>query len=104
MEVRSEELLNQFYFSGSFFKGTGQGAADPAVVGLVVESDASPSEVAVLADAALVASPAHAALAEPLRNTFALYVNGRRCPVTRVPPPGVRTADPTRCAAAPSFR
>ena len=35
-------------------------------------------------DAALDASPAHALMAQAQRNTFALHVNGRRCPVTRV--------------------
>jgi hypothetical protein len=37
-------------------------------------------------DLALIASPAHATLAYAQRNTFALYVNGRRCPVTGVSP------------------
>ncbi len=84
MRVASLEVLNQYYFSGSFFKGTGQGEAEAPVIRLAVESSASPDTVAAVLRDSLLASPAHAAVAVPLKNTFALYVNGRRCPVTRV--------------------
>jgi hypothetical protein len=53
-------------------------------------------------DAALQASPAHALMATPLRDTFALYVNGRRCPVTRVAAsPGADETDPFKAHRAP---
>jgi hypothetical protein len=78
------DLLNQYWFSGSFFKGTGQGSAEPVDVRAAVRSSAPPDVVKRLLDAALAASPVHAAFATPLVNTFALYVNGRRVPVVRV--------------------
>lgn len=77
-------LDNHYYFRGSFFKGTGEGSADPVKVQVSAGSAAAPGEVAPVLDAALAASPVHAAFATPLVNTFALYVNGRRVPVKRV--------------------
>lgn len=84
LEVAGTELLNQYHFAGSFFKGTGQGTAEPARLGVAVRSSAAPGDVARLLQDALAASPVHAAFAAPLVNTFALYVNGRRVPVVRV--------------------
>jgi len=78
------ELDNYYTFSGSFFKGTGKGTADPVTVRVAAKSAASPERVRRVLDAALAASPVHAAFATPLVNVFALYVNGRRCPVKRV--------------------
>jgi uncharacterized OsmC-like protein len=82
----SVALDNQYYFSGSFFKGTGQGSAEPVAVRVAARSRAAPDLVARVLDAALEASPVHAAFAAPLVNTFALYVNGRRTAVKRVAP------------------
>lgn len=84
LTIESIRLDNQYWFSGSFLKGTGQGSAEPVTIRVAVASPAAPGLVARLLEAALVASPAHALLAAPLRNTFALYVNGRRAPVVRV--------------------
>jgi hypothetical protein len=84
LAVESIRLDNQYWFSGSFLKGTGQGAAEPVAIRVAVRSAAEPALVGRLLDAALDASPAHALLATPLRDTFALYVNGRRTPVVRV--------------------
>jgi hypothetical protein len=84
LEIEAIELLNQYWFSGSFFKGTGQGSAEPVDVRVAVRSDAPAAAVRALLEAALAASPVHAAFATPLVNTFALYVNGRRVPVVRV--------------------
>jgi|APFre7841882724_1041349.scaffolds.fasta_scaffold00315_5 hypothetical protein len=78
------DLANQYWFSGSFFKGTGQGTAEPVEVRVAMRSGAPAAVVQQLLDAALAASPVHAAFATPLANTFALYVNGRRVPVVRV--------------------
>jgi organic hydroperoxide reductase OsmC/OhrA len=95
LTVRGLEAVNQYYFSGSFFKGTGQGTAEAAVLTLDPGPDADGAQVQRLMADALTASPAHAALAEPLQNTFALYVNGRRYPVVRVAAsPGPDQVDP----------
>jgi uncharacterized OsmC-like protein len=82
----SAALDNYYTFSGSFFKGTGKGTADPVSVHVAARSAAAPTHVTRVLDAALAASPVHAAFATPLVNVFALYVNGRRCPVVRVAP------------------
>ncbi len=80
------DLTNQYYFQGSFVRGTGEGSAEAVTVHVKARSQASRAAVVSILEAALAASPAHATLAAPQRNTFALYVNGRRCPVTRVAP------------------
>ena len=59
--------------SGSFAKGRAKGEAFPAEVSMGGE------------EADLRGSPLYAAMSAPLRNTFALYVNGRRRPVSGVP-------------------
>ena len=59
--------------SGSFAKGGARGEAFPAEV---ILQDGSPQ--------AVLQSPLYAAMAKPLQNTFALYVNGRRRPVSGV--------------------
>ncbi|MEO7296184.1 MAG: hypothetical protein ABIZ57_08570 [Candidatus Limnocylindria bacterium] len=72
------EIDNLYSFSGSFFKGTGQGVAGPAVVRLRIRSSAPAGRIATLVRQAVHASPAMAAMRTPLQNTFALYVNGAR--------------------------
>lgn len=84
LEIDSIHLDNQYYFDGSFFEGTGQGTAEAVTVKVGARSSASVTRVHALLEAALAASPAHALMALPQRDTFALYVNGRRCPVVRV--------------------
>lgn len=84
LAIEGVTLNNQYYFNGSFFKGTGEGSAEPVTIRVRARSSAPRDAVLRLLDAALAASPAHAVMAEIKRNTFALYVNGRRCPVTRV--------------------
>jgi hypothetical protein len=80
------DLANQYFFQGSFVRGTGEGSAEAVTVHVKARSQAPRAAVVSILEAALAASPAHATLAAPQRNTFALYVNGRRCPVTRVAP------------------
>jgi hypothetical protein len=63
--------------TGSFAKGTGTGFSDPTDVRL----RGGPN---LLAEA-VAASPAFDALRRPLRNTFALYVNGHREEVPGMP-------------------
>ncbi len=77
-------LNNHYAFNGSFFKGTGEGSAQAVTVNVRARSSAPQEVVQRVLDAALAASPAHALMAQVQGNTFALYVNGRRCPVTRV--------------------
>ena len=72
------ELDNLYSFSGSFFKGTGQGVAGPADVRFRIRSQARAEAVTDLVRRAVAASPAMAAMRSPLENTFALYVNGVR--------------------------
>ena len=84
LAIDGVNIDNQYYFNGSFFRGTGEGSAEAVAVRVSARSSASRESVLRVLDEALAASPAHATLALPQRNTFALYVNGRRCPVSRV--------------------
>ena len=77
-------LNNQYYFNGSFFRGTGEGSAEAVTIFVRARSRAPRAQLLQVLEAALAASPGHAAMALPQVNTFALYVNGRRCPVSRV--------------------
>jgi len=79
-------LDNYYTFTGSFFKGTGKGTADPVTVRVGARSAGARERAARVLEAALAASPVHVAFATRLQNVFALYVNGRRCPVRRVAP------------------
>lgn len=80
------ELHNRYSMTGSFFQGTGVGAAEPAKVSVRVTSPATSAQVDALVREAALASPALATMRVPLVNTFALYVNGRRRQVTALPP------------------
>ena len=63
-------IRNFYWMTGSFAKGTGEGFSDPSEVILTGGPD--------MLEEAANASPAFDALRRPLKNTFALYVNGRR--------------------------
>jgi len=94
-DALSAAFDNYYTFTGSFFKGTGKGTADPVTVRVDARSAAPPERVTRVLEAALAASPVHAAFATKLVNVFALYVNGRRCPVRRVAPsPSPDAVDP----------
>ena len=84
LAIDSVNITNQYYFQGSFFRGTGKGSAEAVTVHVNARSNYSRDKVQEIFDLALIASPAHATLAYAQSNTFALYVNGRRCPVNRV--------------------
>ncbi len=84
LAIDSVNITNQYYFQGSFFSGTGKGSAEAITVHVNARSNYSREKVQEILDLAIIASPAHATLASAQRNTFALYVNGRRCPVIRV--------------------
>jgi hypothetical protein len=80
------DITNRYHFQGSFVRGTGEGSAEAVTIHVDARSESPRDRVLEILESALVASPAHATLALAQRNTFALYVNGRRCPVTRVAP------------------
>lgn len=63
-------IRNFYWMTGSFAKGTGEGFSDPAEVIQFGGAD--------YLEQAVQASPAFDALRRPLKNTFALYINGRR--------------------------
>jgi len=72
------QLDNEYWLTGSFALGTGQGHAEPTQIEVKVHSGISDEAISNLVTAAIAASPAMALLRTPLTNTFALYVNGRR--------------------------
>lgn len=72
------DLQNHYWMTGSFFRGTGQGYAEPATVVVKLRSSADAAAIRQLVDSAIKASPAMAAMRVPVTNTFALYCNGRR--------------------------
>jgi hypothetical protein len=96
-------LDNEYWLTGSFALGTGQGHAEPTHVEINLRSTASAAAISELVDAALAASPALALLRTPLTNTFALYINGRRRKVEGVvSSQAADVADPfARYTAAP---
>ena len=79
------DLHHRYSMTGSFFQGTGIGSAEPARIKVRVASPATAAQIAALVQDAGAASPALATMRQPLENTFALYVNGRRRQVTRLP-------------------
>ncbi len=72
------DLANEYWLTGSFALGTGQGHAEPTQVEVRLHSTASNEVISNLVSDAVAASPAMALLRTPLTNTFALYINGRR--------------------------
>ena len=88
-------LTTRYFFTGSFFKGTGQGIAESPVGEIGLQSDLDAEGEAALVAAAAHASPGAAALRQPLKNTFALYANGRRRKLARLPESSlIEVADP----------
>lgn len=82
------ELLNTYLFVGSFLRGDGRGSAEAPRYKLKVSSAASSDQLLELARSALDASPLAAMCRASLENTFAFYINGRRRPVSFLPPSG----------------
>jgi hypothetical protein len=86
-----------YSMSGSFLRGDGVGYAEPAKIHVAIQSAASSAQIAALVAAAIDASPALAAMRTPLKNTFAIYVNGKRRPVSSLPDcGGADAADPLK--------
>ena len=96
------DLINRYWLTGSFVQGTGEGHAEPTEIEVRLRTGAAPAAVTALVDAAVAASPAMALLRAPLRNTFALYINGRRRHVDGAENSTAKdAADPYRVYAAP---
>ncbi len=94
-----------YWMTGSFFKGTAEGFAEPArIKPRFVGSPTDPAMLRQLVDDAVEASPALAAMRRVVPATFALYVNGRRREVTSLPASAAADAvDPfTRYSQAPA--
>lgn len=88
------DLFNDYVFKGSFFKGTGHGTAHRPRFSLQARSTAPARQVLDLVSMAVTASPLIAAWSTPLRNTFALYVNGRRVALRDLEPSAASANDP----------
>jgi uncharacterized OsmC-like protein len=87
-------LENDYMFEGSFFKGTGVGHAYPPRFQVRAQSAAPAEQVESLVRRAVAASPLLASWATPLRNTFALYANGRSVTLRDLAPSAVTVDDP----------
>jgi uncharacterized OsmC-like protein len=98
------DLDTGYFMTGSFFKGTGEGYAEPANIDVSFASTSPTDVLHKLVSDAVIASPAFALMRKPLRNTFAIYVNGRRRKVTTMLESGSQDAiDPyVTYSSAPS--
>jgi len=72
------ELSNHYWLTGSFILGTGEGHSEPTHITIKVDSSAPQSDVNKIIHQAIQLSPAIQFLRDPLKNSFALYINGRR--------------------------
>jgi uncharacterized OsmC-like protein len=72
------ELITDYAFQGSFFKGNGRGYAYTPQLRVRIETASSVTAIRDLVRESLANSPIFAAWRTPLVNTFALYANGRR--------------------------
>jgi len=78
-------VQNPYHIEGSFVRGDGRGFAHTPTIEVTIDTPSPSAVVETLVDDALKASPVIAMYRTALRNTFAIYVNGRRRPVTRMP-------------------
>jgi len=98
----SIRLKNGYSMTGSFFRGDGQGFAEPADIEIEIESEADSGTISALVGDAVDASPALAAMRAPVATSFALYVNGRRRPLATMAASGAADApDPFATYAEP---
>ena len=72
------EVLNSYYLTGSFVKGDGKGHAEPTTINLDISTSENHKDINNLILKASKTAPVLAGLRTPLKNTFALYANGRR--------------------------
>ncbi|MFM8554862.1 MAG: hypothetical protein ACKODG_01555 [Betaproteobacteria bacterium] len=76
------ELITDYAFQGSFFKGNGRGYAYAPQLRVRIETASPVTAIRDLVVESLAASPLFAAWRTPVVNTFALYANGRRRPLS----------------------
>jgi uncharacterized OsmC-like protein len=88
------DLENDYRFEGSFFKGNGLGHAYAPRFRVRMNSTAAEEQVQQVVRQAVASSPLLASWAQPLRNTFALYANGRRVTLRELAPSAVAVDDP----------
>jgi hypothetical protein len=74
------ELSNHYWLTGSFILGTGEGHAEPTNIRIQVQSSSPKPVLTQLINQAIQLSPAIQFLRGQLKNSFALYINGRRRP------------------------
>ena len=72
------EVLNSYYLTGSFVKGDGKGHAEPTTINLDIATSENQDDIKNLILRASKMAPVLAGLRTSLKNTFALYANGRR--------------------------
>ncbi|HTE13649.1 MAG TPA: OsmC family protein, partial [Burkholderiales bacterium] len=90
-----------YSMTGAFFRGDGVGYAEPAKITVALRSAATAATISSLVAAAVRASPALAAMSSAVANIFAIYVNGKRRPVTTLPGAGCEdAADPLKTYAS----
>jgi uncharacterized OsmC-like protein len=78
IETLATELLNGYELNGSFFRGTGKGSAEAPRIKFIVKSSSPTEVIGRLVRDALDTSPLIALVRGTPRNTFALYINGKR--------------------------
>jgi hypothetical protein len=93
----SLELDNDFSFSGSFFKGDGEGTAESAQLRLKTAGEANVEQLKAAVNEACRASIGLDVMARAQEGTFAIYVNGIRRDVLDAKPSGASDApDPLK--------
>jgi uncharacterized OsmC-like protein len=96
------DLNNAYWMTGSFVRGDAVGNAEPTTIDVRIATSAGAADVRRLVADALSASPAIDGLRRQLKNTFAIYVNGRRRNVaTMTPSTAPNATDPFRTYAKP---
>ena len=71
-------IVNHYWLTGSFVLGTGHGHSEPPDIDISIKSSASQEQINQLIEKALKSSAVMSFLNRALKNTFAIYVNGRR--------------------------
>jgi uncharacterized OsmC-like protein len=102
IERLNVDLNNAYWMTGSFVRGDAVGNAEPTTIAVRVRSSSGAADVRKLVADAIKASPAVDGLRRALKNTFAIYVNGRRRDVTTMTPSTAPDAtDPFRTYSKP---
>jgi uncharacterized OsmC-like protein len=71
-------IINHYWLTGSFVLGTGHGHSEPPDIDISIKSSASQEQINQLIEKSLKSSAVMSFLNLALKNTFAIYVNGRR--------------------------